>query len=69
MLSTPVALVILRAASNDRLAPGGRIAVVTVSGLRRWIKRNFEDVFGNYTKLKQGKTHTVAVAEKQDDPH
>ena len=48
-----------------RLAPGGRIAVVTISGLRKWIRRNFEDVFGNYTKLKQGKSYTVAVAEKK----
>ena len=47
-----------------RLGPGGRIAVVTVSGLRKWIKRNFEDVFGNYTKLKQGKTYTAALAKK-----
>ena len=49
------------------LLPGGRIAVVTVSGLRTWIKRNFEDVFGNYTKLKQGKSFTVAVAEKTEE--
>ena len=60
----------LRIILNDaycRLVPGGRIAVVTVSGLRKWIKRNFEEVFGNYTKRKQGKTYTVAVAEKNDD--
>ena len=48
-----------------RLVPGGRLAVVTVSGLRKWIRRNFEEVFGNYTKLKQGNTYTAAVAEKR----
>ncbi len=50
--------------AHERLNPGGRLAVVTVSGLRKWIRRNFEEVFGNYTKLKQGKTHTVGVAGK-----
>ncbi len=60
-------LLIILHDARDRLAPGGRIAVVTVSGLRKWVKRNFEDVFGNYTKLKQGRTYTVAVAEKKDD--
>ena len=53
--------------SHRRLLPGGRITVVTVSGLRTWIKRNFEDIFGNYTKLKQGKSFTVAVAEKAEE--
>ena len=56
-------LVILHDAFS-RLAPGGRIAVVTISGLRKWIKRNFKEVFGNYTKLKQGKAYTVAEAIK-----
>lgn len=57
-------LAIILQDAYDRLVPGGRIAVVTVNGLRKWIKRNFEEVFGNYDKVKQGKTHTVAVAEK-----
>lgn len=48
------------------LVPGGRICVVTISGLRKWIKRNFLDVFGNYTKVKQGRTYTVALAVKQE---
>ena len=47
-----------------RLRPGGRLYVVTVAGLRQYIKRNFTEVFGNYKKLKQGKTYTVAMAEK-----
>lgn len=46
----------------QRLNPGGRIYVVTISGLRKFIARAFDEVFGNYEKLKQGKTYTVAMA-------
>ena len=46
------------------LKPGGRLYVVTINGLRQYIKRNFNEVFGNYDKLKQGKTYTVGMAEK-----
>lgn len=44
---------------------GGKIYVVTITGLRKYIKRNFEDVFGNYKKLKQGPNYTVAMAIKE----
>lgn len=44
---------------------GGKIYVVTITGLRKYIKRNFEDVFGNYKKLKQGANYTVAMAIKE----
>lgn len=44
---------------------GAKIYVVTITGLRKYIKRNFEDVFGNYKKLKQGSNYTVAMATKQ----
>ncbi len=47
----------------ERLRPGGRIYVVTITGLRRFIARAFEEVFGNYEKVKQGKTYTVAMAK------
>ena len=46
------------------LKPGGRLYVVTINGLRQYIKRNFQEVFGNYDKLKQGKSYTVAMAKK-----
>ena len=48
--------------AKARLKPGGRFYVVTISGLREFIKRNFRDIFGSYRKLKQRHTHTVAVA-------
>ncbi len=43
---------------------GGRIYVVTINGLRKFIKRSFTEVFGNYRKLKQGSNYTVAMATK-----
>lgn len=54
--------------ARARLRPGGRIYVVTVNGLRQYIKRNFNEVFGNYKKLKQGLHYTVAMAEVEYPP-
>jgi 16S rRNA (guanine1207-N2)-methyltransferase len=47
-----------------QLKPGGQIVVVTINGLREYIKKNFQAVFGNYEKIKQGKTYTVSRAVK-----
>lgn len=50
--------------AHRQLKPGGKIYVVTITGLRRYIERNFKEVFGNYKKLKQGPQYTVAMAHK-----
>lgn len=50
---------------KDRLEPGGRFYVVVITGLRQFIARSFKEVFGNHKKIKQGKSYTVAMAEKQ----
>ncbi|MBC8518977.1 MAG: class I SAM-dependent methyltransferase [Gammaproteobacteria bacterium] len=55
-------LTILLCDARSRMNPGGQIVVVTINGLRDFIKRNFKEVFGNYKKLKQGKAYTVARA-------
>lgn len=47
------------------LKPGGAFYIVTITGLRQFFKRGFMEVFGDYKKLKQGKTYTVARAIKQ----
>jgi len=47
-----------------RMNPDAEIYVVTINGLRTFIKRAFGEVFGNYTKLKQGKNYTVSKATK-----
>ncbi len=46
----------------DRMNPGAAFYVVTINGLRQFIKRSFTEVFGNYKKLKQGSNYTVSVA-------
>ena len=48
-----------------RLEPGGRLWVVTISGLKDYIKRNFKEVFGNYKKIKQRGAHLVSLAVKE----
>ena len=48
--------------AKQHLKPNGRLYVVTISGLREFIKRNFLTIFGNYQKVKQRHTHTVAMA-------
>jgi 16S rRNA (guanine1207-N2)-methyltransferase len=52
--------------AKKRLAPGGKLVVVTISGLREYIKRQFTETFGNYEKLAQNKTYTVSAASKMD---
>ncbi|SEP76528.1 Methyltransferase small domain-containing protein [Ectothiorhodospira magna] len=49
------------------LHPGGRLYVVTITGLRRFIERACKEVFGNYDKVKQGREYTVALAIKPED--
>ena len=48
------------------LKPDGRLYVVTIAGLREFIKRNFREIFGNYDKVKQGREHAVHLAIKED---
>ena len=57
-------LQIFLADAKHFLKPNGRLYVVTISGLREFIKRNFKEVFGNYRKVKQRGTHTVAMATR-----
>lgn len=47
----------------SRMKPGAKFYVVTISGLRKFVQKAFVEVFGNYKKLKQGKTYTVAMAQ------
>lgn len=47
-----------------RLRPDGQFAVVTINALRDHMKRRMKDLFGNYKKVKQGKTYTVSLARR-----
>ena len=51
--------------SYGRLNPGGKLYIVTISGLKDYMKRNLNEVFGNYDKLKQSRTYTAALAIKK----
>lgn len=51
--------------SYHHLKPNGRLYLVTINGLRQYMKRNLNEIFGNYKKLKQGRAYTVAVAYKR----
>ena len=51
--------------AHNRLEKGGKIYVVTIAGLKNYIKRNFNNVFGNYKKIKQRGTYLISMAEKQ----
>lgn len=50
---------------HKQLAPGGQLVVVTINGLRQYMKRNFNEVFGNYEKVKQGRDYTISRCVKQ----
>lgn len=50
---------------HAQLKPGGQLVVVTINGLRDYMKRNFNEVFGNYKKVKQGKDYTISRAVKE----
>ena len=50
--------------ARNRLRPEGRLYLVTINGLRQYMKRNLQEVFGNYKKLKQGEKYTVHLAVK-----
>ncbi|MBD3611363.1 MAG: methyltransferase [Hydrogenovibrio crunogenus] len=49
---------------HEQLEPGGQFVVVTINGLRQYMKRNFMEVFGNYDKVKQGKDYTISRCVK-----
>lgn len=51
--------------AKDHLKPGGRIYVVTVMGLKHFVKDFFEEEFGNYEKIVQSKNYIVSSAVKE----
>lgn len=58
-------LFVILSDAKRHLKKNGKLYVVTIAGIRAFIKRNFTQVFGNYKKVKQGKAYTVALAVKQ----
>lgn len=48
--------------AHSRLQPGGALWVVTVAGLKDYMKRVLRGNFGNHRKVKQSGTHVVSMA-------
>lgn len=57
-------LAIFVADAKKHLKPGGKIIVVTVTGLKNSIKYLFEEEFGNWEKIAGSKNYIVASATK-----
>jgi 16S rRNA (guanine1207-N2)-methyltransferase len=57
-------LLIILNDARKHLVKGGRLYVVTVAGLKEFMKRNFKEVFGNFKKLAQSKGYVVSLAIK-----
>jgi 16S rRNA G1207 methylase RsmC len=53
--------------ARQHLEVGGTFYVVTISGLSRFIERNFKTIFGNYELLNSKGTYFVAKTTKQQD--
>ena len=53
--------------THRRLQPGGMLWVVTVAGLKDYVKRVFRETFGNHRKVKQSGTHVVAMAIRDQE--
>jgi 16S rRNA G1207 methylase RsmC len=56
---------VLFADSFLHLKPGGTLYVVSLAGMRGFIKRSLGGIFGNVDKLKQGKQHAVHVSYRE----
>jgi 16S rRNA G1207 methylase RsmC len=50
-----------------RLRPGGRLYLVTLSGMRKFVQRVIQEQCGTYEKVKQGRVHTVHRAVRASD--
>ncbi|CAA6808987.1 MAG: Ribosomal RNA small subunit methyltransferase C (EC [uncultured Thiotrichaceae bacterium] len=51
--------------AKRHMKPDGEMFLVTINGLRQYMKRNLNEVFGNYKKLKQGPGYTVSYARRE----
>jgi 16S rRNA G1207 methylase RsmC len=51
--------------AKHQMVKGGKFYVVTMNKLKPFIQREFEKIFGNYTKVCYDKMYTVSVTEKE----
>ena len=50
-----------------RLRPGGRLYLVTLTGMRKFVRRVIEEQCGSYEKVKQSRVYTVHRAVRPSD--
>ena len=50
--------------AHQHLKQDGKLYLVTVNGLRQYMKRNLKEIFGNYKKVKQSNSYTIHLATK-----
>lgn len=50
-----------------RLRPGGRLYLVTLTGMRKFVRRVIEQQCGDYEKVKQGPVYTLHRAVRASD--
>ena len=50
--------------AHKHLNKDGKLYLVTVNGLRQYMKRNLKEIFGDYKKIKQGAAYTIHLAVK-----
>jgi len=51
--------------TKKHLAPDGEMWIVTINGLRQYMKREMTEVFGNAKKVKQSVHYTITKATKE----
>jgi len=49
--------------AKEHLKPGGKLWVVTVTGLVPYMKRTFVEIFGNYEKVSHNRHYTLSAAQ------
>lgn len=52
--------------AKEHLKTGGKIYIVTLSGLKEYMKRTFQEIFGNFEKVEQSKNYIVISATKKE---
>lgn len=50
--------------ARERLNEGGEIYLVAISGLKQFLQKNLEEVFGNHKKIKQSSSYVLYSAKK-----
>ena len=53
--------------AKEHLVKNGKLYVVTVNKVQPFVRRSFNEIFGNYKKVEMSNMHTVSLAVKSND--